>query len=191
MAGKGNQHLLRSLPGVDEVLQWEAVNRLLANHPRPLVVEAIRKAVGQLRAQVLAGTGAEGLDISRPALEKRVQEILAADITPSLRPVINATGVVLHTNLGRAVLAEAAREHLAALARGYCNLEIDLETGARGSRYSHVEELLTRITGAEGALVVNNNAAAVLLALNTLAQGKEVLVSRGQLVEIGGAFRIP
>jgi len=191
MTGKGKEHLLRSLPGVDEVLRWEEVVELLAHHPRPLVVEAARKAIGQLRAQILAETGTEEPDLSRPALVGRVQEILAAETTPNLRRVINATGVVLHTNLGRAVLAEAAREQLATIARGYSNLEIDLETGERGSRYSHVEELLIRLTGAEGALVVNNNAAAVLLALNTLARGKEVLVSRGQLVEIGGAFRIP
>ncbi|MGB3932707.1 MAG: L-seryl-tRNA(Sec) selenium transferase [bacterium] len=191
MAGKGKEHLLRSLPGVDEVLQWEEIKGLLASYPRPLVVGAIRQAVGKLRAQILAETCAGDQELTRPALARRVEEVLVAETTPNLRPVINATGVVLHTNLGRAVLAEAAREHLSAIARGYCNLEVDLETGERGSRYSHVEELLTRLTGAEGALVVNNNAAAVLLALNTLAKGREVLVSRGQLVEIGGAFRIP
>lgn len=110
---------------------------------------------------------------------------------PRLRKVINATGVILHTNLGRAVLSQAAREALDAVAGHYCNLELDLETGERGSRQDHVRDLLRELTGAEDALVVNNNAGAVLLALNTLARGKQVVVSRGQLVEIGGSFRLP
>src|SRR5438876_10758139 len=109
----------------------------------------------------------------------------------SLRPVINATGVVLHTNLGRALVSSLALERLAAVGAAYSNLELDLATKERGSRYSHVEGLLTRLTGAEDALVVNNNAAAVLLALETLAHGREVVVSRGELIEIGGEFRIP
>ena len=120
-----------------------------------------------------------------------IQEELAAARRPSLRPVINATGVVLHTNLGRAPLCAEALRNIVDIARGYSNLELDLSTGERGSRYSHVEEILCRISGAESALVVNNNAGAVLLALNSLAEGKEVIVSRGQLVEIGGSFRIP
>ncbi|HHV34379.1 MAG TPA: L-seryl-tRNA(Sec) selenium transferase, partial [Syntrophomonadaceae bacterium] len=109
----------------------------------------------------------------------------------SLRPVINASGVVLHTNLGRAPLSDAACEAVLNVARGYCNLEMDLDSGERGERYSHVERLLCELTGAEAALVVNNNAGAVLLALHALASGKEVVVARGELVEIGGSFRIP
>ena len=129
--------------------------------------------------------------MSQANLLSAIQEELAAARRPSLRPVLNATGVVLHTNLGRAPLSAEAVRHIVDIARGYSNLEFDLSTGERGSRYSHVEEILCRISGAESALVVNNNAGAVLLALNSLAEGKEVIVSRGQLVEIGGSFRIP
>ena len=129
--------------------------------------------------------------MSQAHLLSAIQEELAAARRPCLRPVINATGVVLHTNLGRAPLSAEALRHIVDIARGYSNLEFDLSTGERGSRYSHVEEILCRISGAEAALVVNNNAGAVLLALNSLAEGKEVIVSRGQLVEIGGSFRIP
>ena len=194
MKEDNNRQILSALPGVDEVLGWEEVGPLLVQYPRPLVVEAIRSALDALRQQILAAGGEE--DMPEPdkfprAIVAGMKKYLLKAATPSLRPVINATGVVLHTNLGRAVFSAAARARLIDLGRGYCNLELDLETGERGSRYSHVEELLTRITGAEAALVVNNNAAAVLLALNTLASGREVLVSRGQLVEIGGSFRIP
>src|SRR4030042_2244949 len=120
-----------------------------------------------------------------------VEDELAETARPSLRPVINATGVVLHTNLGRAPLADEALRTIAEIAGGYSNLELESLTGDRGSRYEHVEALLRQISGAESALVVNNNAGAVLLALNSLAEGKEAIVSRGQLVEIGGSFRIP
>lgn len=194
MVAKEKQDLLSALPGVDEVLAWEGVSPLLAQYPRSLVLAGIRLGIDRLRQQILAAPGKVdrvGVDTFPAAIEGTLREYLLQAVTPSLRPVINATGVVLHTNLGRAVLAPAAREQLGQLSRGYCNLELDLETGERGSRYSHVEELLTRITGAQAALVVNNNAAAVLLSLNTLAAGREVLVSRGQLVEIGGSFRIP
>ena len=124
-------------------------------------------------------------------LAREVEKALHLDRIPSLRPVINATGVVLHTNLGRAPLAPAARAAMARSARGYGNLEFDLERGGRGSRYVHCVQLLRELTGAEGALVVNNAAAALVLGMNTLAAGKEVAVSRGELVEIGGGFRIP
>jgi L-seryl-tRNA(Ser) seleniumtransferase len=192
MVEQDQQKLLRQLPGVDEMLKWSEVEMLAATSPRSLLVAAVRRAVQGVRREILTGQ-------IETVTEKIAPEYLVAaikaellDMTrPQLRPVINATGVVLHTNLGRAVLAEAVQEHLSRLNQGYCNLELDLATGKRGSRYSHVEDLLLHFTGAQSALVVNNNAAAVLLALNTLARGKEVLVSRGQLVEIGGSFRVP
>lgn len=193
MGSEDRNKLLRRLPAVDEVLQWEEVGPLLAGHPRTLIVKAIRQGLQEVRKNLLEVSLEEArrVDLSRRALVAVIQKHLAVALTSSLKPVVNATGVVLHTNLGRAVLAEAAREQLANLTRGYCNLELDLCTGERGSRYSHVEELLTDLTGAEAAVVVNNNAAAVLLALNTLARGRKVVVSRGQLVEIGGSFRVP
>jgi len=181
---------LRQLPSVDEVLrlvEQEVGDRL----PRKILVEQVRAAIGALRQQVLAGQPVPVEEMSPERVAQRARQGAEAFLRPRLRPVINATGVVLHTNLGRAVLSEEARRALWTVTAGYSNLELDLTTGERGSRYSHVVELLCYLTGAEGALVVNNNAAAVLLALNTLAKGKEVIVSRGQLVEIGGSFRVP
>lgn len=184
MLPKDKNTLLRQLPAVDEVLRRPEVTALLAVHPRGAVVEAVRAVLGRLREALLGG-GA--VDVSPEAVARWV----AAAVVPKLRRVINATGVVLHTNLGRAVLCDRALQAVTQVAGGYSNLELDLKTGRRGERYSLVEELLCRLTGAEAALVVNNNAAAVLLSLSTLAAGREVIVSRGQLVEIGGSFRIP
>jgi L-seryl-tRNA(Ser) seleniumtransferase len=188
------QRFLRALPKVDELFLLPSLQSLLKEHSRPLVVESIRRAVDRRRQEILTGAGTpENLPAERDH-EKwagAVKEELAEILRPSLRPVINATGVVLHTNLGRAPLAPEALEHILETARGYSNLEFDLATGERGSRYEHVEGILCRLSGAESALVVNNNAGAVFLSLNTLAEGREVVVSRGQLVEIGGSFRIP
>jgi len=175
---------LRQLPAVDEVLRFPEVRGLLAVYPRGVVVEAVRGVLGGLRAALLRG---ESVDLRPEAVAAGV----AQAVLPKLRRVVNATGVVLHTNLGRAVLCERALQAIAAAGGGYTNLEFDLNRGKRGERYALVEEILCRLTGAEAALVVNNNAAAVLLALSTLAAGREVIVSRGQLVEIGGSFRIP
>jgi len=194
MEPERRQKYLRALPAVDEILHHPQIQSLLKNHGKPLVVEAIRKVLEKSRQAILTATDEPGLASlhSEPAEWARAAaEELAASLRPSLCPVINATGVVLHTNLGRAPLAAAALHHIVETAKGYSNLELDLATGERGSRYEHVEEILCRLSGAESALVVNNNAAAVLLSLNTLAEGKEVIVSRGQLVEIGGSFRIP
>jgi L-seryl-tRNA(Ser) seleniumtransferase len=153
--------------------------------PHVAAVAAAREAIEERRAQLRAGAD------DRVDLEARARERLARRETPSLRRVLNATGVIVHTNLGRAPLAPAARDAVAGAAQGYANLELDLDSGARGSRQSHVEELLCELTGAEGAMAVNNGAGAVLLATAALAAGRCAIVSRGQLVEIGGSFRIP
>jgi L-seryl-tRNA(Ser) seleniumtransferase len=178
---------LSSLPSVDALLNEPGVLDLVAANGRPLVVDAIRATLDQVRQAMLAGQARPG----DADLLSGVARLLAQWTGPTLRPAINATGVVIHTNLGRVPLCDDAIRAMEAVARGYSNLEYDLEAGQRGSRYVHAEQLLCRLTGAEGALVVNNNAAAVLLALTALAQGGEVVISRGQLVEIGGGFRIP
>ncbi|KPK93243.1 MAG: L-seryl-tRNA(Sec) selenium transferase [Deltaproteobacteria bacterium SM23_61] len=188
------QRYLRKLPAVDELLHRPPIQSLLKLHSRPLVVHSIRKVLEEKRRTILQGGEKEATaagSLTPDQWTDAVEKAMATTLQPSLRPVINATGVVLHTNLGRAPLSAEALRNLVEIAGGYSNLEFNLETGERGSRYEHVEELLCRISGAESALVVNNNAGAVLLALNTLAEGKEVIVSRGQLVEIGGSFRIP
>jgi len=173
----------RRLPAVDALLEGPGVAPLLAAHPRGLVVRAVRETVDAARAN--GGTApAEGWDAAIQAAARR----LAA---PSLAPVINATGVVLHTNLGRAPLAPAAIAAITSVASGYSALEYDLGRGARGSRHAHCRDLLVELTGAPDALVVNNAAGAVLLGLSALARGGAAIVSRGELVEIGGSFRIP
>jgi L-seryl-tRNA(Ser) seleniumtransferase len=186
--------LLRRIPPVDELLATPQIRGLLAAHPRWAVLEAVREVLADRRQRLLRGgvspDAAERL-LNPAALAAAVVEVTVEKAGPSLVPVLNATGVVLHTNLGRAPLPAAALQALEAAARGYCNLEFDLGAGRRGSRQVHVESLLCALTGAEAALVVNNNAAAVLLAINTVANGKEIVVSRGQLVEIGESFRIP
>ena len=174
----------RDLPSVSALLESAGIRSLLEQHPRSTVVAAVRSAVDAARA----GGG------DRKTEDQWITTVAAAVRRlnqPSLRRVINATGVVLHTNLGRAPLAASAVDAMAHIARGFSNLEYDVDTGGRGSRYSHCVGLLRRLTGAEDALVVNNCAGALVLTLNALAQRKEVLVSRGELVEIGGSFRIP
>jgi L-seryl-tRNA(Ser) seleniumtransferase len=183
------QKLLRQLPSVDEILLDDKIQQAVANSSRPIVVESIRQAIDELRAAILNKQPLEG-DLSEPIV-KRTLELTASKMQYNLRPVINATGIVLHTNLGRAVLSVKAQAAIQQVAQGYSNLELDLDTGERGSRYSHIVDLLKKLTGCEDAMVVNNNAAAVLLVLDTLARGKEVIVSRSQLVEIGGSFRVP
>jgi L-seryl-tRNA(Ser) seleniumtransferase len=178
---------LRGLPGVDKVLNDERFSRSAKNYPHDLAVSIIRDELERQRQSIQSGKSGASLD----EIIVTVLKQLAALFTPSLRRVINASGVILHTNLGRAPLSEDALAAMEAVSRGYANLEFDLESGDRGSRHVHVESLLCRLTGAEAALVVNNNAAAVLLGLTALAKRKEVIVSRGQAVEIGGGFRIP
>ena len=178
----------RRLPSVDALLRHPDVAALAGPLPRAVVVELARAELERARAGVRAG-GA--LDSDLGALAAGILERARRLGRPSLRRVVNATGVVLHTNLGRAPVSKAAVEAMAGAAAGYSNLELDLDSGGRGSRHVHLEDLLCRVTGAEAAVAVNNNAAAVLLVLAELAAGREVAISRGQLVEIGGGFRIP
>jgi L-seryl-tRNA(Ser) seleniumtransferase len=183
-------HQLKLIPKVDRVLEWEALRALLSVHPRGLLLKAVRGVLDRLRSAALARRLDEAA-FSEATICAEVARELAVLGSPSLKRVINGSGVVIHTNLGRSVLPEAAREALNTIAFSYSNLEFDLEAGVRGSRYSHVEALICELTGAEAAIVVNNNAAAVLLCLSALAAGREAVVSRGELVEIGGSFRIP
>jgi L-seryl-tRNA(Ser) seleniumtransferase len=175
---------LRDLPSVDRLLADDSIAPLADQHGRQLVVTAIRNALAHAREDARAGGGVGDL-------VHRVLNELEALKVPRLRRSLNATGVLVHTNLGRAPLAEEALERVVEVGRGYSNLEYDLTAGARGSRQDHVAPLLRGLTGAEAALVVNNNAAAILLALAALAEGREVIVSRGELLEIGDGFRIP
>lgn len=181
---------LKLIPKVDRVLEWEGVRRLLAEHPRELVLKAVRQVLDLLRAGARAGS-LDDAAFAEEAVCAAVARELRLLTRPSLRRVINGSGIVIHTNLGRSILPEAARDALNTIAFSYSNLEFDLDQGVRGSRYSHVEALLCELTGAEAAIVVNNNAAAVLLTLSAMAAGREAVVSRGELVEIGGSFRIP
>ena len=184
-----NQANLRHLPKVHALLETEAARVLLAALPRPVVLDAVRAELDALRQKVLAGEAEPPFD--EADIFATIGRRLAATDRRRLQRVINATGIVIHTNMGRAPLPEAAVEAVVNAARNYSNLELDLATGKRGGRGGQIEELLRRLTGAGAALVVNNNAAAVLLALSTVAQGGEVVISRGELVEIGGGFRVP
>ena len=178
---------LRLLPSIDELLQSTMGQQLISAYSRPLATRAVRASVLKARAAIRQGALCPSYD----ELLADAARMLEREIRPNLHPVINATGVIINTNLGRAPLSQAALAAIQQVAGGYSNLEYDLETGERGSRHAHVAALLCELTGAEAALVTNNNAAAVLLALSTLASGREVIISRGQLVEIGGGFRIP
>jgi L-seryl-tRNA(Ser) seleniumtransferase len=184
----GRQNLLRSIPQVDEVLQSMSGE---CDAPVQLVKQSIREELDILRQNILAGKKISKTDISQNKLLTQIRKRLKVKLGPNFKRVINATGVVIHTNLGRSILPDSSRKAVVEAATRYSNLEFNLATGARGSRYSLVEQILCDLTGAEAALVVNNNAAAVLLVLDTFAKDREVIVSRGQLVEIGGSFRVP
>lgn len=188
------QEILRKIPSVDELLSKEEIKDLSSIYPRPVIVEAIRRGLGILRREILEQSDPTKIndhlftfDYIFPIIKREI----SMQVQTRLRPLINATGVVIHTNLGRAPLHPEAIKHMVEVSKGYSNLEYDLKIGERGDRHSHVEEVLCRLTGAESAMVVNNNAGAVLLSLNTIAEGREVIISRGELVEIGGSFRIP
>jgi len=187
------QMLFRMIPGVDQLLIHPAVEKFLTFHPKSLVIQAVHQVLDGLRIDIREGNirQQDAPELEADAVVQRVEKRLEIISRPSLRNVINATGVVVHTNLGRSILPERAIEKFRDIGGGYSNLEYDLALGKRGSRYVHVEGILRELTGAEAVMVVNNNAAAVLIALETLARGREVVVSRGQLVEIGGSFRIP
>lgn len=179
-------NLLREIPSVNELLLRPAITELCEKAGREYATERVREVLAELRAELVASQSQALL----AGLEARVIAAIRAGLAPSLRPVINATGVILHTNLGRAPLSNAAADAVSEAARGYTNLEYDLETGRRGKRDVHAAVLLRQLLGVP-AVVVNNNAAAVFLVLHTLAAGGEVIVSRGELVEIGGSFRVP
>jgi L-seryl-tRNA(Ser) seleniumtransferase len=179
----------RNLPAVHEVLEAPAVLALGNDHSHDVIVGAVRAELAELRQRMRQGDELDGQTTA--AVASRVVARLGREVQPKLRPVINATGIVLHTNLGRAPMAEEAAQAAHEAAHGYLNLELDLESGKRSSRQSAIREWVCRLTGAESATAVNNNAAATIIVLRAVAQGKEVILSRGQLVEIGGSFRIP
>ncbi len=185
------QNLLRKLPAINIVLEQAGIKQLELRCPHALISEAASETVQSIREAILAGEKSLDTITELDKIVDLVVKRVAEKTSPNLRKVINATGIVLHTNLGRAVLAGSAVKAINDVAANYSNLELDLTTGERGTRYAHIEKLLCRLTGAEAGMAVNNNAAAVLLVLNTLAKDREVIVSRGQLVEIGGSFRIP
>src|SRR3989442_2512557 len=178
---------LRLLPSVDELLHSSTGQQLVQRYSRAMALRAVRTSIARAREQIRRGALCPSTDELLSAAEHMLDE----NQRPNLRPVINATGVIINTNLGRSPLSQEALQAVKQVAGGYSNLEYELVAGERGSRHTHVTELLCELTGAEAALVTNNNAAAVLLALTALAAGREVVISRGQLVEIGGGFRVP
>ena len=182
------QKLLSNLPSVDEILKGDQGIEWLNTYPRRYVLQAIREAIDVKRKEIIEGLST---DFSEEVMIADIENIIERLSSYSLKPLINATGVVIHTNLGRSVLSEKVLENIRRVSESYSTLEYDIEKGKRGKRYVHVKRILREVTGAEDALVINNNAAAVLLCLNTLSKGKEVIVSRGELVEIGGSFRMP
>ena len=185
------QEILKKIPAVGRILGSPELGEISKAYPRALTLKAVHAVLERLRVQAEAGKVEDPSLFELGKILENVRVALAAMARSSLRPVINATGVIVHTNLGRSILAGPALERFGAIAGSYSNLEYDLGKGKRGSRHSHVESILEELTGAEAGLVVNNNAAAVLVSLDTLGRGREVIVSRGQLVEIGGSFRIP
>lgn len=191
MNTSNQQDLLRQIPAVDQLLLRAAVDSWVSQTSREFVVSEIQRLLQEIRSAIRSGAVQSGADISPEKLELALAENLRNRLRPNLRTVINATGVILHTNLGRAPISSSAQKSLSAFSTNYTNLEYELKTGERSHRDKLLEPLLQEVLGCEAAVVVNNNAAAVFMILNTLASGKEVIVSRGELVEIGGSFRIP
>ncbi len=192
---KEKKEYLRQIPSVNDLLACDKGKKLSKDYSHGLVVDGIRRITDKLRKKILQSDLEELnknlININLECILIQVQDYLKEKTTNNLKAVINATGVVVHTNLGRSLLSKSAQQALEDVSNNYSNLEIDLKDGRRGSRYSHVEDILLELTGAEAAMVVNNNAAAVLLVLSVLGAGKEAIISRGELVEIGGSFRIP
>jgi len=189
---KDKGEIFRKIPSVDRLLNGPELTKISSKFPRNLMLRAINQVLEEVREDIQKNDVIESPgELKIKEVSKKVVDRLQLLSRPSLKPVINATGVIVHTNLGRSLLTDRVIKRFRPLSEGYSNLEYDLESGKRGSRYSHVEGILKEITSAEAAMVVNNNAAAVLISLDTLAKGREVIVSRGQLVEIGGSFRIP
>jgi L-seryl-tRNA(Ser) seleniumtransferase len=178
---------LRKLPSIEKLLESFQLREYIENFSRQTVTDVAREVIGSFRQKILRSK----VEIAEQKIIEEIQKVLNQKKSLSLRPVINGTGVILHTNLGRAPLSSDTLEHMKEIGESYCNLEFDLVSGKRGERTSYLEKLICDLTNSEGALVVNNNAAAVLLVLTGLAQGKEVLVSRGELIQIGGGFKIP
>jgi L-seryl-tRNA(Ser) seleniumtransferase len=191
VVGSKKNELFQIIPSVDRLLKSPVIREISPPYSHNLILKAINEVLEEFRDEIKNGKAMDSSDLALERVSSAVVERLKLLDQPSLKPVINATGVVVHTNLGRSILPEQALEKFRQIAGGYSNLEYDLRKGERGSRYSHVESILLEITSAEGAMAVNNNAAAVLVSLETLARGREVVVSRGELVEIGGSFRIP
>lgn len=185
--------LYQELPKVDQLLEEDYIKKLIDENSRSLVLDAMRKALDELRDLIKYGSDEDKDQVLAEIkdIKTRIARVLEDTKTHNLLKVVNASGVVLHTNLGRAPMTREIMEDMAQVSNGYSNLEFDLKTGERGERYSHIEDLIAEITGAEASLVVNNNAAAVMLILSTLSKDTEVITSRGELIEIGGAFRIP
>jgi L-seryl-tRNA(Ser) seleniumtransferase len=189
---ENQQIMLRMLPGVDHILELAATEPLFDNIPKTVMVNSIREALETLRNSILnPERKIREESLSEDRIIELVKAVVKKTMALNLTNLVNATGIVVHTNLGRSLLPGEVIENIAAIAGRYSNLEYDLEAGKRGSRYSNIEDILCEISGAQAAMVVNNNAGAVLLCLDTIARGKEVIVSRGELVEIGGSFRIP
>ena len=189
---ENQKKLLRELPGVDHVLELSKTDTFIKGIPKTVVVNSIREVIESQRKDILAGN--QNIDM-KSLSDTRIIELVKTAIdkamTPNLKCLVNATGIVVHTNLGRSLLPEEATENLTAIASRYSNLEYEIDAGKRGSRHKIVEDILCEISGAQAGMVVNNNAGAVLLCLETFARGREVIVSRGELVEIGGSFRVP
>lgn len=186
-----SRNLFKLIPKVDEILERKNIKRLLENMPRKIVLDSIRIEMDKIRDKIKNGSNEEEIIECVNNLDKSIENTAMKKNANKLRRVVNATGVIIHTNLGRSLICKEIIENIGEIASNYSNLEYDIEKGTRGSRYSHLEEILSEITGGEAAMVVNNNAAAVMLVLNAMAKDREVIVSRGELIEIGGSFRIP